>query len=169
MSHIPIGDCAMANELREPSILNFGAFQPAHDRPSAWLKSAQASTPHGQSACPFPVPAWRSAGLRTPGRRIRRQHLAALLLSSALNRHGRGQRTVWSWLPTNRELPRSAAMHRRRPTARPPSLLLRLPNTDGNLRCSEPACFPQIVLFLAILESPPAAPRRNPVASPPCA
>ena len=44
LSHIPIGDCAMADELREPSILTFGAFQPAHDRPGAWLNSAQAST-----------------------------------------------------------------------------------------------------------------------------
>ena len=44
LSHIPIGDCAMANELREPSILTFGALQPAHDKPRAWLKSAPAST-----------------------------------------------------------------------------------------------------------------------------
>ena len=44
LSRIPIGDCAMANELCEPSILNFGAFQPAHDKPGAWLKSASAST-----------------------------------------------------------------------------------------------------------------------------
>ena len=44
LSHIPIGDCATANELREPSILNFGAFQPAHDSPGAWLKWGSAPT-----------------------------------------------------------------------------------------------------------------------------
>ena len=44
LGRIPIGDCAMANKLCEPSILNFGAFQPAHDKPGAWLKSASAST-----------------------------------------------------------------------------------------------------------------------------
>ena len=44
LSHILIGDCAMANELREPSSSNFGAFQPAHRKPGAGLKSAPAST-----------------------------------------------------------------------------------------------------------------------------
>ena len=44
LSHIPIGNCAMANELRRASDLEFGAFQPAHPELGAWLKSASAPT-----------------------------------------------------------------------------------------------------------------------------
>ena len=44
LSHTPIGDCAMANESRSASDLEFGAFQPAHLKPGAWLKSASAPT-----------------------------------------------------------------------------------------------------------------------------
>ena len=39
LSHMPIGDCAMADELRPVSGLEFGAFQPAHPKHGAWLKS----------------------------------------------------------------------------------------------------------------------------------
>ena len=41
---MPIGDCAMANELHPASGLEFGAFHPAHPKPGAWLKSASAPT-----------------------------------------------------------------------------------------------------------------------------
>jgi hypothetical protein len=44
LSHMPIGDCAMANELRTVSGLNFGAFQPVRSKPGACLKSASAPT-----------------------------------------------------------------------------------------------------------------------------
>ena len=44
LSHIPIGDCALTNELRETSSHNFGAPQPAHRKPGTQLKSAPAST-----------------------------------------------------------------------------------------------------------------------------
>ncbi len=40
LRYMPIGDCAMAIALRAASGLNFGAFQPAHRKPGAWLKSA---------------------------------------------------------------------------------------------------------------------------------
>ena len=43
---MPIGDCAMTNELREPSSLNFGALQPAHRKPGTWRTSASAPTPY---------------------------------------------------------------------------------------------------------------------------
>ncbi|WP_156054886.1 MULTISPECIES: hypothetical protein [Thiomonas] len=35
----------MANELRAAAGLNFGAFQSAHGKPGAWLKSASALIP----------------------------------------------------------------------------------------------------------------------------
>lgn len=37
LSHMLIGVCAMANELRAASGLNFGAVHPAHGKPGTWL------------------------------------------------------------------------------------------------------------------------------------
>ncbi len=44
LSHISIGNWAMANALCEPSSLDFGAPQPAYRKPGTQLKSAPAST-----------------------------------------------------------------------------------------------------------------------------
>ena len=44
LSHMPIGDCTIANELCTAPGLNFFALQSTHRKPGAWLKSASTHT-----------------------------------------------------------------------------------------------------------------------------